>query len=114
MWFPYKKAVGSKSLKQAVLITLTYDITARSINLQFNNLLYVSDWTRGSDRNVQGGTLATVYFFYFKLKLNVWMMPLSKRSFSECWGVMCQLLGQQQEPGSGHFIYIPSHGGREC
>ena len=47
-------------------------------------------------------------------KLNVWMMPLSKRSFSECWGVMCQLLGQQQEPGSGHFIYIPSHGGREC
>ena len=33
-------------------------------------------------------------------KLNVWMMTLSKRSFSECWGVMCQLLGQQQEPGS--------------
>merc|ERR1712074_10625 len=47
-------------------------------------------------------------------KLNVWMMTLSKRSFSECWGMMCQLLGQQQEPGSGHFIYIPSHGGRDC
>ena len=32
-------------------------------------------------------------------KPNVWMMTLNQHSLSECWGVLCQLLGQQQEPG---------------
>ena len=47
-------------------------------------------------------------------KLNVWMMTLSKLSFSECWGILCQLLSQQLQPGSGLNIYVLSHGGHAC
>ena len=38
----YKHAVGSKSLKQAMLLTVTYDLSARSINLQdVHNFFFV-------------------------------------------------------------------------
>ena len=44
--------------------------------------------------------------------LNVWMMILYRQGFSECRGVVCQLLSQQLQSGGGHITFILGRGSR--